>query len=367
MHLTLQKSTFVDALAQVTRVIEKRVTIPILSHVRLDARDGALHLRGTDLDLDIRMRCAAEIRKPGGHCVPAGTLYDIARKLPADADVELAMADETRMTVRAGRSRFTLPTLPVADFPDIAASEASHTFTLPARTLHDALDRTAFAISKEEARYYLNGTFLHAPDAGLRAVATDRHRLSRVTMEKPAGADGMPGIIIPHKTCGEMQKLAEKAEGDVTLAVNVRTITMTCGDVVLTSKLIDGIFPDYQRVIPIGNDKVAQVDADAFAAAIDRVATISSERGRAAAFAFGNGTLKLTVTNPDAGSAEEEIEADYDGAPLTIGFNSRYAADITTALGGDTLAIRMAEPGSPTIFTRTGDDTHLCVLMPMRV
>jgi len=233
------------------------------------------------------------------------------------------------------------------------------------------IDRTQFAISTEETRYYLNGIFLHTIESAgalkLRAVATDGHRLARADVEAPSGSEGMPGIIIPRKTVGELQKLVDNPELIVTVEVSDAKIRLTIGEIVMTSKLIDGTFPDYQRVIPQANDKEMRVDCQSFAQAVDRVSTISSERGRAVKLALNEGHLTLTVNNPDSGSATEEVAVGYDNDPMEIGFNAKYLLDITAQLSGDDAIFLLADAGSPTLVRDTAGDDALYVLMPMRV
>jgi DNA polymerase-3 subunit beta len=273
--------------------------------------------------------------------------------------------------IRAGRSRFTLQTLPETDFPDLAAGDMTHEFTLAAADLKRLIDKTQFAISTEETRYYLNGIYLHTAGEGtkamLRAVATDGHRLAQVELAAPAGAAGMPGVIIPRKTVGEVQRLVEDLDGEIKVELSATKIRFTIGPVVLTSKLIDGTFPDYARVIPLGNDKQLEVEKRDFEQAVDRVSTVASERGRAVKLSLSSGRLVLSVINPDSGSATEEIEVAYDADPLDIGFNSRYLLDIAAQIDGDTAVLKLADPGSPTLIQDKDGKGALYVLMPMRV
>ena len=372
MRVTLERAALLKALAHVHRVVERRNTIPILANVLLRAGDGGLKLQATDLDLEIVERVAAEVAQGGATTVPAHTFYDIVRKLPDGSQVALEMTGERgQLTIRAGRSRFTLQTLPDSDFPDLAAGELPVRFEIGAADLRRLIDKTQFAISTEETRYYLNGIYLHVADLAsgpaLRAVATDGHRLARVELTAPAGAKGMPGVIVPRKTVSEIQRLVEDPEGIVAVELSATKIRVSFGQAVLTSKLIDGTFPDYNRVIPTGNDKRLTVDRAEFASAVDRVSTISSERGRAVKLSLADRKLVLTVTNPDSGNATEEIEVDYESDPLDIGFNSRYLLDIASQLEGDTALIRLADPGSPTLVQDRDDAPALYVLMPMRV
>ena len=315
-----------ESLGHVDRVVERRNTIPILGNVLVRAENARLSLKATDLDLEVTETLAAETATGGSTTVPAHMFYDIVRKLPDGSQIVLeGDGDRSVLAIRAGRSRFTLQTLPENDFPDLAAGELTiSSFTLAAADVKRLIDRTQFAISTEETRYYLNGIYLHtagsAKAATLRAVATDGHRLAQIDLALPQGAAGMPGVIVPRKTVGEVQRLIEDNEAEVKIELSQGKIRFTLGNVVLTSKLIDGTFPDYGRVIPQNNDKELVVDKKDFEAAVDRVSTISSERGRAVKLALSAGKLVLSVTNPDSGSATEELEVEYASDPLDIGF-----------------------------------------------
>jgi DNA polymerase-3 subunit beta len=372
MKITVERSALLKSLGHVHRVVERRNTIPILANVLIKAEDGKLSLKATDLDLEVTDSIAAEVSPGGSTTVPAHMIYDIVRKLPEGAQIVLeGTGDRAVLTIRAGRSRFTLQTLPESDFPDLAAGDMSHSFKLAASELKRLIDKTQFAISTEETRYYLNGIYLHAAGTGknatLRAVATDGHRLAQCELPLPAGAAGLPGVIVPRKTVGEVQRLIETGEGEVAVELSAGKVRFTIGDVVLTSKLIDGTFPDYGRVIPVGNDKTLTVDKKDFEAAVDRVSTVASERGRAVKLSITGGRLMLSVTNPDSGSATEEIEIDYDSDPLDIGFNSRYLLDIAAQIEGEVAVLKLADPGSPTLIQDKDSKGALYVLMPMRV
>ena len=372
MRVTLERSALLKSLSHVHRVVERRNTIPILSNVLLRGTDDALELKATDLDVEVIETVPAEIGQGGGTTVAAHMLYDIVRKLPEGAQVSIETRNEDgTLQLHAGRSRFALQALPEADFPNLNVGEFPNRFTLPAADLKRLIDKTQFAISTEETRYYLNGIYLHTLTEGgreiLRAVATDGHRLAQVEMPVPEGASGMPGVIVPRKAVAEVLRLLDDIGGSVDVEVSDSKIRFTFTGLVLTSKLIDGAFPDYARVIPRANDKRLLVQRGEFTEAVDRVSTVSSERGRAVKLSLAEGRMVLTVTNPDSGSATEELPVDYAAPPLDIGFNSRYLLDIAAQLEGDMALFRLSDPGSPTLVQDKDGEGALYVLMPMRV
>jgi DNA polymerase-3 subunit beta len=372
MKVTIERAALLRALAHVQSVVERRNTIPILSNVLIEAKDGKLALSATDMDLAIREEVPAEVGKAASTTAAAHTLYDIVRKLPEGSQVALELASGGgQLTLRAGRARFSLSCLPVDEFPVMSAGELPHNFTLEAASLRSLIDRTRFAISTEETRYYLNGIYLHAAKADrtefLRAVATDGHRLARFQMPLPDGAKGVPGVIVPRKAVNEVRKLIEETTEAVEVSLSETRVRFAFDSVVLTSKLIDGTFPDYERVIPADNDKVMEVNPREFAQAVDRVSTISKDQSRAVKLALARGTLTLSASGQDTGSATEEIEVGYAGDGLEIGFNARYLLDIAQQIEGDGCQFVMADAASPTIVRDGADASALYVLMPMRV
>ncbi|TRW15122.1 DNA polymerase III subunit beta [Glacieibacterium frigidum] len=370
MKATVERATLLRCLGHVQSVVERRNTIPILSNVLIEADGDGLRLMATDLDLQVVETIAATVASPGATTVSAHTLFDIARKLPEGAQVELAVANE-KMTVVAGRARFSLATLKRDDFPVIAETDLPTAFTLPAATLRQLIDGTRFAISTEETRYYLNGIFLHVVDGTepkLRAVATDGHRLARIEFDRPEGAGGMPDIIVPRKCVAEIRKLLDEADGDVAVSLSASKIRFKLGTATLTSKLIDGTFPDYSRVIPTANDKLLKIDVKSLSEGVDRVAAIATtEKTRAVKIALGRDKVTLSVTSPENGTAAEEVPADYTSPEFEVGFNYRYLLDILAQVGSDQVDIHLADAAAPTLI-RTGDASNaLYVLMPMRV
>jgi DNA polymerase-3 subunit beta len=370
MKATIERATLLKGLGHVHSVVERRNTIPILSNVLIEAdEEGGLRLMATDLDLQINERVEADVSEPGATTVPAHTLFDIVRKLPEGSQVEL-IAAEGRMQVNAGRARFTLSTLPRDDFPVIAEGDLPTGFELPAATLRQIIDKTRFAISTEETRYYLNGIYLHVSDEAqpvLKAAATDGHRLARVTVPRPDGAAGMPGVIIPRKCVAELRKLLDELDGTVQLSLSESKIRFGLGNAVLTSKLIDGTFPDYSRVIPTANDKLLRLDPRSLEEGVDRVSTIASERTRAVKLSLDRDRVTLSVTSPENGTASEEVTADYGADGLEIGFNARYLLDILGQIEGDVMEVHLADAAAPTLLRENDKASALYVLMPMRV
>lgn len=375
MKATIERATLLRCLSHVQSVVERRNTIPILSNVLIDADlGGSVRVMATDLDLQvIETMSASSVDQPGAITVSAHLLFDIARKLPEGSQVSLT-TNENRLEVKAGRSNFKLPTLPRDDFPVIVEGDLPTSFEIPARMLAELIDRTRFAISTEETRYYLNGIFLHVTDEDeplLKAAATDGHRLARFTLPRPEGAAGMPDVIVPRKAVGELRKLLEEAlDGNVLVDLSASKIRFTLGGeggVVLTSKLIDGTFPDYSRVIPTANDKLLKVDPKLFFSGVDRVATIATEKTRAVKIGLDQDRVTLSVTSPDNGTAAEELAAEYRAEGLEIGFNANYLKDILGQIDSDTVELHLADAGAPTLIRENEKARALYVLMPMRV
>ncbi len=372
MKLTIERAVLLKALAHVQSVVERRNTIPILSNVLMNAGPGGLALTATDMDLTIVEVVPAEIATPGAITASAHTLYDIVRKLPEGADVLLtADGDQQQLVLTAGRSRFTLVTLPREDFPASTQGGYPCSFTLQAEALKNLIDRTRFAISMEETRYYLNGIYLHDTTVNdvalLRAVATDGHRLARFEIPLPEGGAAMPGVIVPRKTMNELRKLLDEVEEGVEVSLSETRVRFSVGETVLTSKLIDGTFPDYERVIPSGNDRMMEVDCKSFRASVDRVSTISSEKSRAVKLALSDGQLLLSANAPDSGTALEELEVNYGSELIEIGFNSRYLMEVAQQISGELMSFALADSASPAVIQDAQDPAALYVLMPMRV
>lgn len=372
MKLSIERATLLKALAQAQSVVERRNTIPILANVLIEAEGAQVSFRATDLDIEVVDRAPAMVERAGSTTVSAVMLHEIVRKLPDGALVSLSEDSAAgRLTITAGRSTFNLATLPKEDFPVMASSEYSSNFSAPAPVLRRLFDKAKFAISTEETRYYLNGVYMHVSQGEtgkvLRCVATDGHRLARIDAPLPEGAEGMPGVIVPRKTVGELRKLLDDDEATIAVSVSETKVRFATPVITLTSKVIDGTFPDYTRVIPTGNTRKLEVDASEFARAVDRVATVSSERSRAVKLSLEEDRLILSVNSPDSGAAEEELAVAYGDERLEIGFNAKYLLEIASQVDRENAVFLFNSAADPTLMREGNDLSAVYVVMPMRV
>lgn len=372
MKFSIERGALLKAVGQAQSVVERRNTIPILANVLIEADANSVSFRATDLDIEVVDKTVAQVERPGATTVSAVTLHEIVRKLPDGALVDLTDDGASgRLTVEAGRSNFSLATLPKEDFPVMASSEYSANFSADAPVLRRLFDKSKFAISNEETRYYLNGVYMHVATSEdgpvLRCVATDGHRLARIDAGLPEGADTMPGVIVPKKTVGELRKLLDDDDAKIAVSVSETKVRFATPEITLTSKVIDGTFPDYSRVIPQGNTRKLEVDAADFAKAVDRVATVSSERSRAVKMQLDEDRLVLSVNAPDAGAAEEELAVAYADDRLEIGFNAKYLLEIAGQVDRENAVFLFNSSGDPTLMREGTDTSAVYVVMPMRV
>ena len=372
MKFSIERGTLLKAVSQAQSVVERRNTIPILANVLIEAEGDSVYFRATALDIEVVDKAVAQVERAGATTVAATTLHEIVRKLPDGALVSLnADTAAGRLTVEAGRSNFSLATLPKEDFPVMATSEYDSNFSAKAEVLRRLFDKSKFAISTEETRYYLNGVYMHVADSedgkALRCVATDGHRLARIDAPLPAGAEQMPGVIVPRKTVGELRKLLDEDDMEIAVSVSETKVRFATPDITLTSKVIDGTFPDYTRVIPQGNTRRLEVDAADFAKAVDRVATVSSERSRAVKLQLEEDRLVLSVNAPDSGAAEEELAVAYSDERLEIGFNAKYLLEIASQVDRENAVFMFNSAGDPTLMREGTDQSAVYVVMPMRV
>lgn len=373
IQLVIERASLLNALSHVQSVVEKRNTIPILANVKLETKDSALSLTATDMDITITETVAANVQKQGALTVPAHTLYDIVRKLPDGSQIELSGdSDSTgRLHIVSGSCDFTLACLGVTDFPVMDLGNTSHQFTIGSAELTSLIDRTRFAMSNEETRYYLNGLYFHVREDEespvLRTVSTDGHRLALAQVDMPEGASGMTGVIIPKKTVGELRKLFDEVDGEIEVSLSENKVCFVSGSIVFMSKLIDGTFPDYDKVIPEGNDAQMLVQGKGLAQAVDRVSTISTEKTSAVRFSFGENILEISAISEEHGSASEGLQVKYAGSDLEINFSARYVLEMLGSLQGDNVEFMLSENGGPAVVRDEGDSTALYVIMPMHV
>jgi DNA polymerase III subunit beta len=351
--------------------VQRKNTIPILDtiHMSASSKTSTVVLRGTDLDVEINLATPAEVDTDGAVCVDAHLVESILNKLPTNSRVTFELDTKKGIVVlKCGRSRFKLMTLPPEGFPSFKEFSGKHRFTMSGADLTKLIESTQFAVSTEAARYYLNGIYLHHTNgATLQVTATDGHRLAWASVEMPTGAEGMPNVIIPNQTVNYLQRSIDGVD-NVEIAVSQATIEMVIGDITLKSKLIDAQFLDYQRVVPTNNDKLAKINVAAFIDAAERVTAISLDRGRAVKLDFEPGLVKFSVSNPDTGSSEDELEIEWTAEEsLTIGFNSKYLCEVLNRIGTETAEIRLKNAGSPTLFKSIDDDSRFFILMPLRI
>ena len=372
MKVIVERSDLLKAMSRAQSIVERRTTIPILSNVLIEAIGNKISLRTTDLDIEVVEKVEATIEKDGNTTVGAHTLHDIIRKLPDGATIQLSVDQvSSRLEVKAGRSRFSLATLPREDFPIMADSEYESNFSIAPKVLNRLFEKSKFAMSTEETRYYLNGVYFHvAAEADghvLRAVATDGHRLAQIDEKLPENCAAMPGVIVPRKTVVELRAILEGDDNTISVSVSETKIRFSNSSMTLTSKVIDGSFPDYTRVIPRENNKKMEVDAVYFAQSVDRVSTISSERARAVKLNLQKDQLLLSVNSPDSGAADEELVVAYDDEDLEIGFNAKYLQEISAQVDGSNALFLFNSPSDPVLMQEATDDTAIYVVMPMRV
>ncbi|MEM6480345.1 MAG: DNA polymerase III subunit beta [Pseudomonadota bacterium] len=372
MKFSIERAVLLKAVAQAQSVVERRNTIPILANVLIEAEGEGVHFRATDLDIEVVDSAVAQVQLVGSTTVSAVTLHEIVRKLPDGALVTLSDdAGTGRLEVQAGRSHFSLATLPREDFPVMASTEYVCNFSAKASDLRRLFDKSKFAISNEETRYYLNGVYMHVAQvegkSRLRCVATDGHRLAQIDADLPEGAADMPGVIVPRKTVGELRKLLDDDDQSIAVSVSETKVRFATPAIILTSKVIDGTFPDYTRVIPQANNRRLEVDASEFAQAVDRVSTVSSERSRAVKLALDEDRLLLSVNAPDSGAAEEELAVAYGDDKLEIGFNAKYLLEIASQVDRENAVFMFNSSADPTLMREGNDTSAVYVVMPMRV
>ncbi|WP_145125726.1 DNA polymerase III subunit beta [Pseudomonas sp. URMO17WK12:I11] len=367
MHFTIQREALLKPLQLVAGVVERRQTLPVLSNVLLVVQGQQLSLTGTDLEVELVGRVQLEEpAEPGEITVPARKLMDICKSLPSDVLIDIKL-DEQKLLVKAGRSRFTLSTLSANDFPTVEEGPGSLTCNLEQSKLRRLIERTGFAMAQQDVRYYLNGMLLEVSRNTLRAVSTDGHRLALCSMSAPIEQDDRHQVIVPRKGILELARLLTEPEGMVSIVLGQHHIRATTGEFTFTSKLVDGKFPDYERVLPKGGDKLVIGDRQALREAFSRTAILSNEKYRGIRLLLAAGQLKIQANNPEQEEAEEEISVDYDGSSLEIGFNVSYLLDVLGVMTTEQVRLILSDSNSSALLQEAGNDDSSYVVMPMRL
>lgn len=366
MRFSLQREVFLKPLAQVVNVVERRQTLPVLANLLVQVRDGQLSLTGTDLEVEMVSRVNVEDAADGETTIPARKLFDIIRALPDGSRVTVSQTAE-KVTVQAGRSRFTLASLPANDFPSIDEVEATERVTVPEGTLKELIERTSFAMAQQDVRYYLNGLLFDLREDSLRCVATDGHRLALCEAQYEGGAQAKRQIIVPRKGVTELQRLLEGGDREVELEMGRGHLRVKRDDVTFTSKLIDGRFPDYEAVVPIGADQQVTIDREVLRASLQRAAILSNEKYRGVRIEVSPGQLKISAHNPEQEEAQEDVEADTRVDGLAVGFNVNYLLDALSALKEERVILAMRDANSSALVREASNDRCRHVVMPLRL
>lgn len=367
MKLTISREALLTPLQSIAGVVERKQTMPVLSNVLLVAEDNQLTLTGTNMEVELVGRVApVHVDQPGRITVPARKLSDICRALGDEAPIELSLEGD-RLHLRCGASHFTLSTLPAQHFPNVEDEPASLRLELPQRELGRMLDATAFAMAQQDVRYYLNGLLLEVNADYVRTVATDGHRLAMAHTDMATGCAELRQVIVPRKGVLELARLLDDADTPATLVVGDNHLRATVGSYTFTSKLIEGKFPDYNRVIPRGGDKIVLADRSTLKNTLQRAGILSHENIRGVRLHLSSGRLEVFANNPDQEQAEDALPVDYQGEPLQIGFNVGYLVDVLNVLDDDQVKMTLANPNSSALMESSTDSRSLYVVMPMRL
>ncbi|WJW75509.1 DNA polymerase III subunit beta [Thiohalobacter sp. IOR34] len=366
MKFTIQREALLKPLQQITGVVERRQTLPVLGNVLVQADESGLTLTATDLEVELVARVEMPIEDGGEITLPARKLLDICRSLPEGSELEIEVGDE-RAKVRSGRSRFTLTSLPASDFPVIEELNSAQSFSLPQKDLKEIIERTHFAMAQSDVRYYLNGLMLELQPEQIRAVATDGHRLALSEMPAQTGVDDTQQVIVPRKGVQELLRLLENSEGEVNIQLGSNHIRVSTPEIRFTSKLIDGRFPDYQRVIPKGGDKLVTADVGTLRQALSRTSILSNEKYRGIRLSLEPDALRIQAHNPEQEEAEEEVEINYSADPMEIGFNVTYLLDALAAIPGKEVRILLSDSNSSCLIDDPASGQSRYVVMPMRL
>ena len=366
MNINLNKDVFLKPLQLINGVVERRQTLPILANVLIEANQGVLSLTATDLEVEIIIQLEVDSKVSGRITLPARKLFDICRSLGDSADITIKVAED-KATIRSGRSRFVLTTLPADDFPDIGVMEDARSFTLKQGELKRLIDQTSFAMAQQDVRYYLNGMLFEMGSDQLRTVATDGHRLAMAEAAVNIGWNEKTQVIVPRKGINELQRLLDDLDKDVNIELGINHIRFSTEGLSFTSKLVDGRFPDYEHVVPKGGDKIVIVDRDALKQALVRASILTNEKFRSISVQVKSGSIVIRARNPEQEHAEEEVEVDYSGDEFEIGFNAAYVQDALGAMNEQQVQMVFTDPGSSCLLHGVTNESSRYVVMPMRI
>lgn len=370
MNFTIKKDVFLKGLARIQGIVEKRNTIPVLSNVLLEGADGELCITATDLEVGMRSTYPANIRKPGKITVSAKKLYEIIKELPEN-EVSFNAKENCWIEVECGKAHFNIVGLSADEFPNFPKQDKTNFISLNSDLCKEMIEKTFFAVSQDESKYNLNGIFCQLVEETkkLRLVATDGHRLSLIekTIEKADAEELIRGVILPRKGIMELKKISEEGEGDIMLGFMENNAVVSKEQTVIIMRLVDGEFPDYERVIPKNNEQRATVPVDAFLHALRRMIIVSSEKSRGVKMNLKNNLLEVSSSNPELGDAHEELDIEYSGPDLTVGFNARYLLDILQVQDQDNINFILKDNASPGLIKPLDEDGYLAVVMPMRL
>ena len=371
MKLTVEKNTIFKSLSHVQSIVEKKNTLPILSNILIEAKGNSLILSATDMDISVTEKLDCNIVEEGSTTVSAHTFYDIIRKISDTSEIEIISNSGKLLSLRAGKSKFSLGCLPKEDFPIIEVGDLETEINIDSQDLLKLIDKTRFAISNEETRYFLNGIYFHKKndekDTSLSVVATDGHRLAKIDFDLDEKIKDIPGVIIPKKTVNELYKLLTDNNGSIRINLNSNKIIFYINNSILISKLIDGNFPDYTRVIPKDNTHILKINRYDFSMAVDRVSTITNDKSPIIKFKILNNIMNMSSVNSENGTATEDIITEYTGNEIEIGFNSKYVLEMINNLEDEKVILSFKDASSPVTATEDSNPNLIYVLMPMRV
>ncbi|MEM8561921.1 MAG: DNA polymerase III subunit beta [Pseudomonadota bacterium] len=367
MKFSIARDALLQPLNLVAGVVERRQTLPILANVLLVLDEDRLSLTGTDLEVELLGRVKLDQAGESGEVtVPARKLVDICKSLPEGSDIQLA-AQDNKVTIKSGRSRFTLATLPAREFPNVEDSLGTHQFTVKQGQLKRLIERTGFAMAQQDVRYYLNGMLWEIKEAALRVVATDGHRLAMCTLDSKLAPSEDTQVILPRKGVLELSRLLLDSEADIAIVIGSNHVRATTEHFTFTSKLVDGKFPDYQRVLPRSPDKVVLGSRVELRQAFTRAAILSNEKYRGVRLKVTQNSLDIVANNPEQEEAEESVSVEYQGEPLEVGFNVSYLLDVLGVLSGEQVKLSLSDPNSSALLEESETDDSLYVVMPMRL